>query len=79
MQFLRTIDDEARGQVTVQYVYVFNDAKQKSIRKQRSLLCFRQMHVMDGLIQHIVASPESKEAYIVVGNSVVRYTTWRQN
>ena len=49
---LNAIDDEARGQVTVQ-----------------------QMHVMDGLIQHIVGSPEPKEAYIAVGNSVVRYTS----
>lgn len=29
---------------------------------------------MDGLIQHIVSSPDPKEAYIIVENSIVKYT-----
>ncbi|KOX68903.1 Elongator complex protein 1 [Melipona quadrifasciata] len=33
-----------------------------------------QMHIMDGLIQHIVPSPDSDEAYIIVNNSIVKYT-----
>ncbi|KOC68440.1 Elongator complex protein 1 [Habropoda laboriosa] len=33
-----------------------------------------QMHIMDGLIQHIIPSPDSKEAYIVMENSIVKYT-----
>lgn len=32
------------------------------------------MHIMDGLIQHIVPSPDSDEAYIIVDNSIVKYT-----
>ncbi|XP_076625115.1 elongator complex protein 1 [Colletes latitarsis] len=33
-----------------------------------------QMHITDGLIQHIAPSPDAKEAYVVVENSVVKYT-----
>lgn len=33
-----------------------------------------QIHIMDGLIQHIVPSPDSDEAYIIVNNSIVKYT-----
>ncbi|CAK9811741.1 Elongator complex protein 1 [Anthophora plagiata] len=32
-----------------------------------------KMHIMDSLIQHIIPSPDSKEAYIVTENSIVKY------
>ncbi|XP_033204247.2 elongator complex protein 1 [Bombus vancouverensis nearcticus] len=34
----------------------------------------RRIHIMDGLIQHIVRSPDSDEAYIIVDNSIIKYT-----
>lgn len=41
---------------------------------QKIVSVCRQTHLMDGLIQHIIPSPEMKEAYIVVGNSIMKYT-----
>lgn len=31
------------------------------------------MHIMDGIIQHIIPFPKLKEAYIIVGKSVIKY------
>ncbi|XP_012140908.1 elongator complex protein 1 [Megachile rotundata] len=34
----------------------------------------RQTYIMEGLIQHIIPSPDPKEAYVIVGNSVLKWT-----
>ncbi|CAL7938888.1 unnamed protein product [Xylocopa violacea] len=40
----------------------------------RGQVTVSHVHIMDGLIQHIIPSPDSKEAYIVMANSVIKYT-----
>nr|XP_034181462.1 putative elongator complex protein 1 [Osmia lignaria] len=40
----------------------------------REQVIVRQTHIMEGLIQHIIPSPDPKEAYIIVENSVIKYT-----
>ncbi|XP_076249707.1 elongator complex protein 1 [Calliopsis andreniformis] len=40
----------------------------------QSQVTVKQMHIMDGIIQHIIPSPEEMEAYIIIENSVIKYT-----